>query len=82
MGLSVTITEGWYYAALVFEGARAIHDVGFFGIGAKSYYPASIIPAVDRMWREHGDMMPARTRLIPMPADQNLCAQSRSPMDS
>jgi amidase len=51
------------YAALVFEGARAIHNVGFFGIGAKSYYPASIIAAVDRMWREHGDMMPAHARL-------------------
>lgn len=51
------------YAALVFEGARAIHDVGFFGVGAKTYYPASIITAVDRMWREHGDMMQPRTKL-------------------
>jgi amidase len=51
------------YAALVFEGARAIHDVGFFGIGAKTYYPASIITAIDRMWRAHGDMLPPRTKL-------------------
>ena len=51
------------YAALVFEGARAIHDIGFFGIGAKTFYPASVITAVDRMWREHGDMMPPRTKL-------------------
>ena len=51
------------YAALVFEGARAIHDTGFFGIGAKTYYPASIITAIDRMWREHGDMLPPRTKL-------------------
>jgi amidase len=51
------------YAALVFEGARAIHDIGFFGIGAKAYYPASVITAVDRMWRGHGDMMPPRTKL-------------------
>lgn len=51
------------YAALVFEGARAIHDVGFFGVGAKTYYPASIITAVDRMFREHGDMMQPRTKL-------------------
>lgn len=51
------------YAALVFEGARAIFDVGFFGIGAKAYYPASIITAMDRMWRLHGDMMQPRTRL-------------------
>ena len=51
------------YAALVFEGTRAIHDVGFFGVGAKAYYPASIITAMDRMWRYHGDMMPPRTKL-------------------
>ena len=51
------------YAALVFEGARAIHDVGFFGIGAKTYYPASVITAIDRMWRAHGDMLPPRTKL-------------------
>ena len=51
------------YAALVLEGARAIHDVGFFGIGAKAYYPASVIAAIDRMWRHHGDMLPARTKL-------------------
>ena len=51
------------YAALVFEGARAIHDTGFFGIGAKAYYPASIITAIDRMWREHGDILPPRTKL-------------------
>jgi amidase len=48
---------GSVYAALVFEGARAVYDVGFFGSGAKTYYPASIITAMDRMLREHGDMM-------------------------
>lgn len=51
------------YAALVFEGARAIYDVGFFGVGAKAYYPASIITAIDRVWRHHGDMMQPRTKL-------------------
>ncbi len=51
------------YAALVFEGARAVYDVGFFGMGAKAYYPASIITAIDRMWRHHGDMVQPRTKL-------------------
>ena len=51
------------YAGLVIEGARAIHEVGFFGVGAKAYYPASVITAIDRMWRGHGDMLPARTKL-------------------
>ena len=57
------------YAALVLEGARAIHDTGFFGIGAKTYYPASIITAIDRMWRPHGDMMPPRTKLSHLVAE-------------
>jgi amidase len=51
------------YTALVLEGARAIYDVGFFGTGAKTYYPSSIITAIDRMWREHGDMMQPRSKL-------------------
>jgi len=51
------------YAALVLEGAQAIHDVGFFGVGAKAYYPASVITAIDRMWRQHGDMLPPRTKV-------------------
>jgi amidase len=51
------------YAALVFEGARAVHDVGFFGAGAKTYYPASVITAIDRMWRQHADMMQPRAKL-------------------
>ncbi len=57
------------YAALVLEGARAIHDTGFFGIGAKTYYPASIITAIDRMWRAHGDMLPPRTKLSHLVAE-------------
>jgi amidase len=51
------------YAALVFEGQRALFDTGFFGIGAKAYYPASIVTAIDRMWRHHGDMMQPRNKL-------------------
>jgi len=51
------------YAALVFEGAKAIHDVGLSGVGAKTYYPASTIVAVERMWREHADMLQPRAKL-------------------
>jgi amidase len=57
------------YAALVLDGARAIHDTGFFGIGAKTYYPASVITAIDRMWRAHGDMLPPRTKLAHLVAE-------------
>jgi len=51
------------YAALVYEGQRAIYDTGLFGFGAKTYYPASVITAIDRMWRHHGDMMQPRAKL-------------------
>ncbi len=51
------------YAALVFEGTKAIHDTGFSGAGAKTYYPASTIVAIERMWREHADMMQPRAKL-------------------
>jgi amidase len=61
------------YAALVLEGARAIHDVGFFGSGAKTYYPASIITAIDRMWRQHGDMLPPRSKLNHLVAALSRC---------
>lgn len=51
------------YAALVYEGSRALFDVGFYGVGAKTYYPASTIAALERMWRDHGDLMQPRTKL-------------------
>ena len=51
------------YAALVFEGTKAIHDTGFSGAGARTYYPTTTIVAIERMWREHADMMQPRTKL-------------------
>lgn len=51
------------YAALVFEGAKAIHDTGLTGAGAKTHYPAATIVAVGRMWREQADMLPPRAKL-------------------
>ncbi len=37
--------------------------MGFVGVGAKTYYPASIIVAMDRMWRAQADMMQPRSKL-------------------
>jgi amidase len=51
------------YAGLVFEGGLSLFQTGFFGTGAKTHYPASIITAIDRMWAQHADMLPARTKL-------------------
>ena len=51
------------YAGLVFEGGLALFQTGFFGTGAKTYYPASVITAIDRMWRLHADLLPPRAKL-------------------
>lgn len=49
------------YAALALEGSRATVDTSFYGTGSKTYYPASTIVAIDRMWRDHLATFPART---------------------
>ena len=51
------------YAGLVFEGGLALYQTGFFGTGAKTYYPASVITAISRMWAQHADLMPPRSKL-------------------
>lgn len=51
------------YAGLVFEGALALFQTGFFGTGAKTYYPAPVITAISRMLALHADMLPPRTKL-------------------
>lgn len=51
------------YAGLVFEGALALFQTGFFGTGAKTYYPVPVITAISRMWAQHADLLPARTKM-------------------
>lgn len=55
-------------ATLGGEGALALRSTGVFGSGAKTYYPASLIAAVDRMWTLHGGAMSPRTKLNLMTA--------------
>jgi amidase len=55
--------------ALGTEGARAVRAVGIFGAWAKTYYPTSLITAVDRMWSLHSDMLTPRTKLNFMVAE-------------
>jgi amidase len=51
------------YAALHYEGAKAITDTGLFGMWSKTYYPAPLISAVERMWQHHATEFPPRTKL-------------------
>jgi amidase len=49
-------------AALGAEGGRAIRATGIFGAWTKTYYPTSLIGAVDRLWETHGDMLSTYTK--------------------
>ena len=49
--------------ALMAEGARAVFDTGFFGAFTKTYYPASMIAAVNKLWFHQADLLAPRTKL-------------------
>jgi amidase len=51
------------YAALTGEGALAIFKTGFFGAFTRTYYPASIISAINKLWDTQADVLAPRTRL-------------------
>jgi amidase len=49
--------------ALGAEGGLAVHATGIFGAWTKTYYPASLITAVNRLWETQGDMLAIYTKL-------------------
>jgi amidase len=50
-------------AALTGEGALALFNTGFFGAFTRTYYPASIIAAINKMWASHADVLAPRSKL-------------------
>jgi amidase len=50
-------------AALSAEGSRAVLEAGLFGAWTKTYYPTSLISAVDRLFREDVDQLASFTKL-------------------
>src|SRR5262245_7209646 len=50
-------------AALGAEGALAVFNTGFFGAFTRTYYPASLIAAINKMWAFHADTLAPRTKL-------------------
>src|SRR5215472_5188145 len=50
-------------AALSAEGALALFRTGFFGAFTRTYYPASFIAAINRLWAEQADVLAPRTKL-------------------
>jgi amidase len=49
--------------ALNGEGALAVFKTGFFGAFTRTYYPASVIAAINQMWASHADLLAPRTKL-------------------
>jgi amidase len=50
-------------AALTAEGALALFKTGFFGAFTRTYYPAPLIAAINKMWASHADVLAPRTKL-------------------
>jgi amidase len=49
--------------ALSSEGGLAVFRTGFFGAFTRTYYPASVITAINQMWADHADVLSPRTKL-------------------
>ena len=50
-------------AALTTEGALAIFKTGFFGAFTRTYYPAAVIAAINKLWASQADVLAPRTKL-------------------
>jgi amidase len=50
-------------AALTAEGALALFKTGFFGAFTRTYYPASLIAAINGLWASQADALAPRTKL-------------------
>lgn len=50
-------------AALTGEGALALFKTGFFGAFTRTYYPASITAAINKLWASQADVLAPRTKL-------------------
>jgi amidase len=49
--------------ALNGEGALAVFNTGFYGAFTRTYYPASLLAAIDQLWSSHADVLSPRTKL-------------------
>jgi amidase len=50
-------------AALSAEGALAVFKTGFFGAFTRTYYPAPVIAAINKLWAAQADVLAPRTKL-------------------
>jgi amidase len=57
--------------ALTGEGALAIFKTGFYGAFARTYYPASVITAINQLWSAHADALTPSSKLSLIAAELN-----------
>src|SRR6266705_3594042 len=50
-------------AALSAEGALALFNTGFFGAFTRTYYPASLMATINKLWATQADVLAPRTKL-------------------
>ena len=50
-------------AALTGEGALAVFKTGFYGAFTRTYYPATLIAAINKMWASQADVLTPRSKL-------------------
>jgi amidase len=58
-------------AALTTEGALALFNTGFFGAFTRTYYPASLIAAINKLWASQVDVLAPRTKLSLIAAEMS-----------
>jgi amidase len=55
--------------ALMSEGLRALFQVGFYGAFNRTYYPASLIATINKLWAHQADLLRPRTKLALIEAE-------------
>ena len=51
------------HAAVSAEGALAVFKTGFFGAFTRTYYPASLIAAINKLWASQADLLTPRSKM-------------------
>src|SRR5215471_5713386 len=57
--------------ALNGEGALAVFKTGFYGAFTRTYYPSSLLAAINQMWFAHADTLSPRTKMSLIAAEMS-----------
>ena len=65
-----TTPSAWLRRAYA-TAAPGLFNTGFFGAFTRTYYPALLIAAINKMWASHADLLTPRSRLSLIAAELN-----------